>query len=110
MRNDLGMQLALAYIRGDKVAMYALSDLIQEERFREGDKLEEILTALRNHPMAHDSYTVYRWPEFQAFCKRAGIMWGLRTVDLEIILHSDEIMMIRQNYRGTDSGEQPLDH
>jgi hypothetical protein len=66
--------------------------------------LEERVEELMSHPVAADGYSVYHWPEFQAFCKRAGIMWGLKTRRIEITLAEGELFVVKQEYAASDTG------
>lgn len=101
----LGEAMAIAVLKGDKIAGYALADLLLEERERGVNAQARAAEELRSYPTAMDGYAVYRWPEFIAFCKRAGILWDLRTVRMAINIRLDEMVTIDQTYAGTDTGE-----
>jgi hypothetical protein len=44
------------------------------------------------------SRDVYHSDEFKAFCKRFGIVWGLPTTKLTIVLDNKEVMKVTQEY------------
>jgi hypothetical protein len=100
---DLAETMAIEVLKGDRVAAYALADMLLEERDGGVNKMAEAAKEIReNHPTAVDGYGVYRWPEFQAFCKRAGILWDLRTVSMVIYVEEGATLKVEHNYRGSD--------
>lgn len=98
---DLAEAMALAVLKGDRVAAYALADKLTEERLRDGD----ILTGYSDRRAGHISgYEVYHWPEFQALAKKLGIFYDLRTVSMTITLPVEGNVEIVQSYLGTNNG------
>jgi hypothetical protein len=55
-----------------------------------------------------DSYGVYASEEFQAFCERFGIAWGLHTKSITITLPAEGIMTVVQEYHTTVKKDDPL--
>ncbi len=103
MTLTLADHMALAILRGDRVAAYALADLLKEERDGGTEKMSLAAQALREHTtMSSDGYSVYRWPEFRAFCKRAGILWDLRTVSITIRIAEGELLVVDHQYAASD--------
>lgn len=106
MSMTLAESMALAVLKGDHVAAYALADKLIEQRDEGFDAMARAARELREkHPVAHDGYGVYHWPEFQAFCKRAGILWDLRTVSMTFTIEEGACLDVTQTYRGTDTEE-----
>jgi hypothetical protein len=104
MSLTLGEALALAVLKGDKVAAYALADSLLEERARGGTPLDEgYLESGRPGPTG---YEVYHWPEFRAFAKRLGILWSVYTNEISLRLNVDEPVEINQSYRGVDRSSE----
>lgn len=99
----LAEAMAVEVLRGDMVAAYALADRLLEQRDGGIDAQARAARELREHPTAADGYGVYRWPEFIAFCKRAGILWDLRTVSMEFTIGEGQPLTVRQVYIGTDT-------
>ncbi len=95
-------QMALAVLKGDRVAALMLADRICETYAEKYQSVEEGLRIIResgqNH--THMSYDVYHWPEFQAFCRRLGVAYDLPTLDLTITMRFDETVEIAHKYRG----------
>ncbi len=88
MSITLAESLAMAVLKGDTAAAYALADQLIEER--EGfENLKQRAIATRTYPYATDGYSVYSWPEFRAFCDRLGVLWDLRTIDITISSTAD---------------------
>jgi hypothetical protein len=102
----LSESLAMAVLKGDTVAAYALADLLLEQRARGDAPLDEGYTAIRDGPRANDGYHVYAWPEFKAFCKRAGIMYDLLTISMVITIQEGGRLEVDQKYAALDRGEQ----
>lgn len=105
MNLTLAEALAMAVLKGDTAAAYALADQLLEERARGNTPLDAGYEEVRRLEGAM-SYQVYSWPEFKALCRRAGILWNLTTTDLVIELPLDGPLTIRQGYRGINRGEQ----
>lgn len=99
----LAEEMALAVLRGDLVAASALADKLLEDRDSGVDAMAKAARALKEKRTVHQSHEVYLSPEFEAFCKRFGILWDLRTVNMTIELPVGEAMVIKQTYRGTDN-------
>jgi hypothetical protein len=101
---NLGEEMALAVLRGDRVAAYALADLLLEERTAGREGMAKAAKALReSYEGAHDGYSVYFWPEFQAFCKRAGILHDLRTVHMTITIKEGHPLVVDHTYQAVDT-------
>lgn len=95
----LAESMAMAVLKGDMVAAYALADKLLEEREGGVEKMAKAAKALREQtPPAYDGYQVYFWPEFQAFCKRAGILWDLRTVSMTFCIAEGKRLVIDHQY------------
>ena len=94
--------LAIAVLKGDMTAAYVLADKLieQSEETQQSRAIKEAAT--RQHRTANDGFSVYRWPEFEAFAKRLGFMWDLRTIDVTIKIHRGEMVVIDQTYAGSD--------
>jgi hypothetical protein len=103
----LGESMALAVLRGDRVAAYALADQLIEEYNGGFEKQAQAARALREGPQAYDGYDVYSWPEFQAFAKRLGVLWDLRTISIRILLDANERVEVEQVYAGSDAAMVP---
>ena len=105
----LAENMSLAVLKGDLVAAYALADLLQERAAAGPGKLAEAARAQRakQHRVAADGYEVYQWPEFKAFCRRAGIAWDLNTVDMEFRIVEGEALVINHRYYAVDTGGAP---
>lgn len=106
MALTLAESLAMAVLKGDTVAAYALADALLEERERGGKPLDEGYRELIAGKGHSDGYVAYHWPEFRAFCKRAGILWSLNTISITIKLEEGAAISVDQQYRGVDMGEQ----
>ncbi len=102
MSLTVGEAMAIVVLKGDKVAAYVLADKLIEESVETQKSRAIREAATREHPIAFDGYEVYSWPEFQAFAKRLGLMWDLRTVNLTITINEGEAVSIKQEYRGSD--------
>lgn len=113
MSMTLGEALAIAVLRGDHVAAYALADKLIEQRDEGADALAMAAKSLREETqIAHDGYSVYRWPEFEAFCKRAGILWDLRTISMTITIEEGGMLAVDHKYAGSNDQRQattPID-
>lgn len=94
--------LAIAVLKGDLGAAYALADRLQEEA-NDNQELNAIReAATRGGGTAYDGHAVYHWPEFQAFAQRLGLMWNLRTIDVSIHIREGELVTIEHRYAGSD--------
>jgi hypothetical protein len=107
-QRTLAEEMALAVLRGDTVAAYALADQLLEERDGKVTKMAKAAEALRRKAIADDGYAVYRWPEFKAFCDRAGILWDLRTISMTFSIVEGGRLEIDQKYIGSDN-DTPLE-
>lgn len=99
----LGEEMAMAVLRGDNAAAYALADKLIEERDDGVGKMAQAAVALREGEQAWDGYAVYGWPEFQAFCARAGILWDLRTINIAFSIKRGERMSVVHEYAASDN-------
>lgn len=97
---NLAEQMAMAVIKGDRVAAYALADLLLEERANPSTMEQEAARIHNENRPAVDGYEVYRWPEFRAFAARLGFVWDLYTTDVTIRLAEGEAVIISHNYQG----------
>lgn len=105
MALTLKEEMAMAVLKGDDGAAYALADELIRE-LQEGDASRTaVAEALRLGPHCDDSYNVYHWPEFQAFAKRLGILWDLRTIDLTIKLIHRQRVVVEQTYAACDNSD-----
>lgn len=96
--------LALAVLKGDRVAAYALADKLIEEREMGFDKLKAEAARFRQTVReAYDGYEVYSWPEFKAFCDRAGILYDLRTISISFKIEIGARLEINHVYAGSDN-------
>lgn len=89
--------LAIAVMRGDITAAYALADRLIEERDDGLSKMGQIAAEMAQHPVALAG-DVWRWPEFRAFCNRAGILIRLRTTGLTIDLDIGKPMRVTHRH------------
>lgn len=94
----LAEALALAILKGDTVAAYALADSLLEERAAGG--MEKRADAMANDGARHFALSrdVYNWPEFRAFADRLGVVRSLSTQVLTIRLAFDEVVAVTQEY------------
>jgi len=95
----LAEALAIATLRGDLVAAYALADRLLEER-AEGAMPEARAAQLRQETGRVQvlGEVVWMWPEFQAFIHRLGVAASLSTMALTIQLTLGEPVLITQEY------------
>jgi hypothetical protein len=100
-------EMAMAVLRGHDDAAYALADKLIEERDDGVEKLAQAAVALREGEQAHDGYAVYRWPEFEAFCRRAGILWDLRTIGMSFSIKVGERFSVVHEYAASDNQNPP---
>ena len=99
---NLAEAMALAVLRGDMVAAYALADQLLEQR-QNPDSSQKKAAAIREQGnQGVQSYMVYHSPEFQALCKRFGILHDLPTIDLKIELPVEGVMKVTHYYHGSD--------
>lgn len=96
MDRTLAQALAIAVLKEDDVAAYALIDKMLEERER--SLHQQSLDQLKTQATSAHSQDVYRSPEFQAFAKRLGILWGLHTLSLTIELPVEGMVKVTQSY------------
>lgn len=103
--------LAIAVLKGDMIAALALADKVREEATDTQQTLVDRCEEVFQSPVAADGFNVYTWPEFQAFCKRAGFMWNLRTRDVVITIKEGHLLLFNHEYVGTDlPGPTPAPH
>lgn len=98
--------LAVAVLKGDMVAALALCDKVKEEATHNQQSFADLCEeSFQSAADADDGYTVYSWPEFRAFCKRAGFMWNLRTRGVTFRVFEGEPVVFTHEYIGTDLPE-----
>lgn len=56
----------------------------------------------RTRRLAIEGSDVYNWPEFKAFAERLGIDWALPTTKLTITLGVGELVLVAQDYHGSE--------
>jgi hypothetical protein len=94
--------MAIAVLKGDYVAAYALADRLIEESHDDQNKraLREI--GVREQSIADDGFSVCQWPEFRAFARRLGFMYNLHAIGAVITIKSGEMVTIQHSYAGSD--------
>lgn len=100
MNLTLAEAMAMAVIKGDMAAAYALADRLREEA--EGKETMEAKALGQFRHSAASTHEVIGWPEFGAFARRLGLAWDLRTMDFSIDFNLDGIVTIHQKYQGAD--------
>lgn len=98
----LAESMAIAVLKGDLLAAYALVDLLLEQRANPRSMLEQAAETHSLRLPTADSYVVFAWPEFRALCDRLGVAIDLRTRSLTIRLAMDKPVVVEQDYLGTD--------
>ena len=76
-----------------------------DHRYSGGDRIGVVTGGTQRPPVRQyhvTGYEVYQWPEFEAFCERAGIAWDLPTKTLKIEMSEGEILAVTQTYMGQD--------
>jgi hypothetical protein len=101
---NLAEAMALAVLKGDMVAAYALADKLLEQRENPTSAMDQAakLRHEHRHGVVVSSYEVYHWPEFTALCKRLNILVDLATRDLTISLPLDGVVEVTQTYHGRE--------
>lgn len=94
----LAEAMAIAVLKGDHVAAYALADKLIEERQEKGIPLRG-----DHETRSVTGYEVYNWPEFEAFARRLGFKYDLATRDVTIRLTVDEFVVIEHNYQAREN-------
>lgn len=96
----LAESMAMAVLKGDMAAAYALAAKLIEQRESPSTPMEEAAKLIyeRGNRVVHSSH-VYMSEEFQGFCRRFGIAWDIRTVAMTITLPADGLMSVDQSYR-----------
>lgn len=107
-QKTLAEEMALAVLRGDSAAAYALADQLLEERDDKVTKMSKAAQALSNRTTAGDGYAIYHWPEFRAFCDRAGILWDLRTISITFTIEEGASLVVDQRYVGSNNPRQEV--
>lgn len=98
MALDVEEAMALAVLRGDKVAALMLADKLREDVYNDAYRRAATQTTQsRSIP----SWEVYQWPEFRALCERLGVPWGLATLDFKLILLMGEFVVVEHEYRAS---------
>lgn len=96
--------MALAVLKGDTAAAYALCDKLLEQRENPKKVIDEAWKILATRPGMVTGYEVYHWPEFQAFMTRLGIPIGLYNIEMDISLRMDEMVKVSMVNAGCDTG------
>lgn len=106
---NLAEALALAVIRGDLVAAYALADMLIEQKNTEGGTpMQKAAREIRaSKGQVAQTYEVYSSKEFRAFCEKFGIAYDLGTVNITIHLPLDGLMSVVQEYRTHNMPQGP---
>jgi hypothetical protein len=103
----IGEEMALDVLKGDTVRAYVLAEQLLKDRDSSRSAQAEAAKILRTkHQGVNDGYEVYRWPEFQAFCKRAGILWDLLTIGMVIHVNVGEMLKVEHTYKGIDTEDK----
>src|SRR4051812_15287190 len=98
--------MAMAVLKGDRAAAYALADSLLEERERGDTPLAQgYRERIRQHHMGE--FEFYALPEFRALCQRVGILWDLNTVAMTITIAEGGLVTVNQTYRAVDLGPAP---
>lgn len=99
MNMTIAEAMAMAVIRGDRVAAYALADALIEERSNP-TSMQQQAAAIHAAPDRRpvEGYEVFHWPEFRAFARRLGLVWDLYTQEIMFTLKEGELVIIKQNY------------
>lgn len=112
MDMTLAEALAVAVLKGDFVAAYALVDRLTEERGAAAMPRRE--WSRDQHappPRIARTYDVISWPEFRALADRLGVAPSLFTTGLVLLFPVDGVVMVEQEYiagdNGTAAGEAP---
>lgn len=100
----LAKAMAAAVINDDEAAAMALADMLANNPTRK--ELNRTAELLQTRRMNADGREVYRWPEFQAFCDRLGVLWDLLTVDLTIMIPSYGPVKVIQSHHTVDNGPE----
>lgn len=99
MNRSVAEMLAIAVLRGDEVAKWALVDQLLMERDADPRLFQNKLIEGR----IVSGYEVWSWPEFQRFIERLGVARGLPTVDLVIEMPLEGAVEIHQRYQARSS-------
>lgn len=99
---SLAESLALSVLKGDATAAYALADRLLEERDDGLTKMGQAARALKSSGTA-SGMAVWRWPEFESFCRRAGILIDLRTTGMTIHVPIQGPLRVEHHYIGVDT-------
>jgi hypothetical protein len=99
----LAESMAIAVLKGDMVAAHALADRLMEERDEGFTAMARAAREVRDHDIVHSGYAVYHWPEFRAFCDRAGILHDLRTISVRVTVPAEGRITVEQEYAASDT-------
>jgi hypothetical protein len=99
---NLAEALAVAVLKGDTAAAYALVDRLQEQRA--DDPCQKSIDARGEGAAPVMALDVYHWPEFMALCKRLGVLWGASTEEITIHLPIRGIVKVDHKYQGVNRG------
>lgn len=90
--------MAIAVLRGDRAAAYALADKLIEERE------EDQRPPMEKSPGRHvNSLAVFRWPEFLAFLQRLGVKAEGSITAMSIVLRIGDAVRVTTNRVGKDT-------
>lgn len=102
-QRTLAEAMAVEVLKGDMIAAFALADALLEERDVGGSPMAKAAKEMfgkRRSVGGATGINPYHWPEFRAFCQRAGIAWDLRTISMSIHIEEGFMMRIEQKYAG----------
>ena len=78
---------------------------LHNEEFKTHEVIMTQKPKYEKHPPV-DSWTVWRWPEFQNFIKRLGFDMEAPTTGLVITIPLDGIVSITHEFRGLDTSKE----
>ena len=105
---SLAESMALAVLKGDEVAAYALADKLVEELGGRPSLHEVMKIVKKGYPgrLSVDGCELTNWPEWIDLCARLGVKWDLPTTKLVLTITPDESMTVEQTYYARDMKEQ----
>lgn len=100
--------LALAVLKGDKLAAYMLADELIMERNGGGGIAEVARSIKAGNSIGVTGITAYNSPEFKAFCDRFGVAHDMFTVQVTLHLPADGMMSVVQEYRASTPRDEDM--